>query len=87
MNLTHKASRKFWRYYALLPEEIQRQAKKQYRLLRENPLHPSLHLKKIGAHDWSVRVNSNYRAIGQPIEGGFLWIWIGSHKDYEAFYH
>jgi hypothetical protein len=36
----------FWECYKKLPIEIQEQADKNYHLLKENPYHPSLHLKK-----------------------------------------
>jgi hypothetical protein len=58
-------------------------ADKNYSLLKENPKHPSLHLKKIGRF-WSVRVGAHYRALAVEVEGGLLWFWIGSHADYDA---
>ncbi|WP_016879692.1 hypothetical protein [Chlorogloeopsis fritschii] len=30
---------------------------------QENPLHPSLHFKKVGKNLWSARVSSGYRAL------------------------
>jgi hypothetical protein len=58
-------------------------ADKNYALLRENPTHPSLRLKKTGRF-WSVRVGSRYRALAVEVEAGLLWFWIGSHSDYDA---
>jgi hypothetical protein len=52
-------------------------------LLKENPKHPSLHLKKMDRF-WSVRVGAHYRALAVEVEGGLLWFWIGSHADYDA---
>jgi len=52
-------------------------------LLKQNPEHPSLHLKKIGRF-WSVRIGRSYRALALEVEGGLLWFWIGSHADYDA---
>jgi hypothetical protein len=69
--------------YAGLPENIRALADKNYALLKENPRHPSLQLKKVGRF-WSVRVGSRYRALAVEIEGGLLWFWIGSHADYDA---
>ena len=44
----------------------------------------SLHFKKVGADNWSVRIGLNYRAIGKfSKDGAFLWEWIGSHADYD----
>jgi hypothetical protein len=30
-----------------------------------------------------VRVGIHYRAVGQFVEGGFLWEWIGTHAEYD----
>jgi len=49
--------------YSELPAEIQELANKNYQLLKENPHHPSLQLKRI-EELWSVRVGKHYRAIG-----------------------
>lgn len=58
-------------------------ADKNYALLKENPQHPSLKLKKVGRF-WSVRVGLRYRALAVDVDGGLLWFWIGSHTDYDA---
>jgi hypothetical protein len=79
----HFASPTFWEAYAGLPENIRVLADKSYALLKENPRHPSLRLKKVGRF-WSVRVGSRYRALAVEIEDGLLWFWIGSHPDYDA---
>jgi hypothetical protein len=57
---------------------------KNYELLKENPRHPSLQLKRI-EELWSVRVGKHYRAIGIDAPGGIQWIWIGSHNEYDKF--
>ena len=64
-----------------LPNEIRELADKNYQLLKTNPRHPSLQLKRIDEL-WSVRVGQHYRAIGIDAPGGIQWIWIGSHADY-----
>jgi hypothetical protein len=40
--MTSRATRRFWKLYQELPENIQRLAVKNYRLWRDNPHHPSL---------------------------------------------
>ena len=75
------ASDSFWSVYERLPAEIRAVADKNYQLLETNPRHRSLHLKKVGRY-WSVRVGEGYRALGVGIEGGILWIWIGTHAEY-----
>ena len=81
--MRHFASQAFWEAYARLPESIRALADKNYALLKQNPRHSSLQLKKVGRF-WSVRVGSGYRALAVEIEGGLLWFWIGSHADYDA---
>jgi len=59
----HYTSSDFWTLYWALPVEIRRLADKNYELLKDNPRHPSLQLKRIDEL-WSVRVGRQYRAIG-----------------------
>jgi hypothetical protein len=66
-----------------LSETVRALADKNYALLKENPRHPSLQLKKVGRF-WPVRIGSRYRALAVEIEGGLLWFWIGSHADYDT---
>jgi hypothetical protein len=80
--LKHFASPDFWEYFGKLPGEVQRQAREDYKLLRANPRHPSLHFKKVGGY-WSVRIGLAYRALGSDVEGGILWGWIGTHSEYD----
>ena len=70
--------------YRALPAEIRALADKNYELLKENPWHPSLRLKRI-EELWSVRVGKHYRAIGIDAPDGIQWIWIGSHAEYDRF--
>jgi hypothetical protein len=53
--MRHFASRKFWDAYHALPESVRALADKNYALLKADPRHPSLHLKKVGDH-WSARI-------------------------------
>lgn len=46
--VNHSASPDFWFHYRNLPEEIQRLADKNFELLKADPRHSSLRLKKIG---------------------------------------
>ena len=46
--MKHFASRAFWEAYAKLPEQIRALADKNYALLKNDPRHPSLQLKKVG---------------------------------------
>ena len=51
-------------------------------MLKANPSHPSLHFKKVGRF-WSVRVGINYRALAIDDGEDFIWVWIGTHDEYE----
>ncbi len=81
--MRHLASPSFWEAYTKLSESVGALADKNYALLKENPRHPSLQLKKIGRF-WSVRVGSRYRALAVEVDQDLLWMWIGSHADYDA---
>jgi hypothetical protein len=83
--LKHCASREFWALYGKLRPDIRELADKAYGLLKANPRHASLHLKRIDEL-WAVRVGQHYRAIGIDAPGGIQWIWIGSHADYDKFF-
>lgn len=61
--------------------EIRELADKSFELLRVNPRHPSLRLKKIGAF-WSARIGLRYRALAKEREEGLVWFWIGLHDRY-----
>lgn len=80
--MRHFASPSFWEKYEELPDSIQELADKNYEILKADPKHPSLHLKKAGKY-WSVRVGRKYRALGVEIEEGILWFWIGTHAEYD----
>lgn len=69
--MRHFASPAFWKAYAALPESVQALADKSYELLKENPRHPSLQLKKVSRF-WSARVGGRYRALAVEVEEGLL---------------
>ena len=81
--MRYVASRAFWQAYDRLPAPVRALADNNFALLKADPHHPSLHLKKVGRY-WSVRVGLRYRALAVEIDGGLLWFWIGSHADYDA---
>jgi hypothetical protein len=81
--LIHHAAPSFWRCYDALPDAVRAIADRSFELLKADSRHPSLHLKRVGRY-WSVRVGRHYRALGVDVEDGVLWIWIGTHADYDA---
>ena len=82
--MKHLASPKFWECYNSLPQQVQELADKNFKLLKENPKHTSLHFKKVGRY-WSVRVGLAYRALAVEIDEDILWFWIGNHNDYDKY--
>ena len=80
--MRHFTTPEFWQHFQNLPEEIQRLAEKDFELLKENPRHPSLRLKRIGQF-WTVRVGIHYRAIAKDRKEGLNWFWIGHHSEYD----
>jgi hypothetical protein len=80
--VSHWASPRFWERYRQLPSAVRDLADRSFERLKANPHHPSLHFKKAGRF-WSARVGLNYRALAVEVDDGFLWVWIGDHKEYE----
>ena len=63
-------------------------ARRAYRVFAETPNHPSLRVKKLGGyeHVWSVRINEQYRAVGERQGDAVVWVWIGSHNDFDKLF-
>ncbi len=76
------ATAEFWRHFAALPVDVQRRARKAYRLWARVPHHNSLRFKKVG-HLWFVRIFRGYRALGLFKRDIVHWFWIGPHDEYE----
>ena len=81
--MKHHATPRFWRCYRGLPEETRRLTDRHFALLKTDPTHRSLHLKKIVSL-WSVRVGLHYRALATEIDGDLVWFWLGSHAEYDT---
>lgn len=79
----HRTTERFWNSYQLLSLKTKNIADKNFQLLKQNPNHPSLQLKKIGKF-WSVRIGLNHRALAiEDNNSSYIWVWIGDHKEYE----
>jgi hypothetical protein len=76
----------FWRAYGGLDERTKVAARAAYRLFAANPDHPSLRFKKLKGYEnvWSVRINEQYRAVGERNGDVIEWAWIGSHNDFDS---
>ena len=80
--MSHRASPRFWSCYHRLPEEIRRLADRSFEMLRNDSRHPSLYFKKVGAF-WSARVGLHYRAVAVEEGSDMIWVWIGTHTEYD----
>jgi plasmid maintenance system killer protein len=78
----------FWRAYARLSDLNRLAARRAYSLFAQNSDHPSLRFKKLGGYDrvWSVRVNEKYRAIGERHGDTIIWVWIGTHNEFDNLF-
>ena len=80
--MKHFANPTFWEHYNKLPLSIKKIADYNFDLLKSNPKHPSLHLKKVDKY-LSVRIGRKYRALAIEIDDGLIWFWIGTHAEYD----
>lgn len=77
----HRATGRYWRCYHELPSRVQERADAAFALLRADPRHPSLRLKRVGDF-WSARIDIAHRALAVADGDDFIWVWIGTHDDY-----
>ena len=80
-----QVTQKFWRLFSDLPLDVQRGAKRAYRIFQSNPRHPGLQFKKLEGDDniYSARIGLGYRALAVVEGDRVVWYWIGSHADYD----
>lgn len=85
--LSHRRSEDFNKLFDRLPANIQELARKNFKLLKANPGHPSLEFKRLQGqlrHIWSARVGYSWRAMARDRGDGKTldWFWIGTHERY-----
>jgi len=80
-----RGTAQFWKLYSELPSETKAAARKTYQKFLQNPAHPSLHLERLefDQRAWSVRVTLNYRAVALREGDSWVWLWIGTHRDFD----
>jgi len=78
----HRTAPGFWERYRGLSDDVREVADKNFKLLKADPKHPSLQFKKVGKF-WSARVGLAHRALAVSDGEDFIWVWIGTHDDYE----
>ncbi len=76
----------FIRRFRELPRRIQRVARKNYRLWKRNPSHPSHQFKHVGKGlpVYAVRIGIGWRALGLLEGNTVVWFWIGPHAEYDG---
>lgn len=80
--MKHFATPRFWELYSELPTEIKSLSDRCFKLLNNEPSHPSLHFKKVGKF-YSARVGLSFRVLAVKDGDDFVWVWIGNHDDYD----
>jgi plasmid maintenance system killer protein len=78
----------FWRLFSRLDQDAQKAAREAYQRFLTDPVHPSLHFKKLGGYSnvWSVRISKQYRAVGEREGDKIIWAWIGTHNDFDRMF-
>lgn len=78
-----RTTRRFREIFAVLPPQLQRQARAAYRLFPQDPWHPGLRFKQVHSDPptYSARVGIAYRAVGARDGDTIVWFWIGSHAE------
>jgi hypothetical protein len=64
--LNHFADEQFWLHYRQLPDDIRLLADKNFALLRADPRHTSVRLKKVGVL-YSARIGLHYRGLAKNV--------------------
>lgn len=82
MAARHRATKRFWASYEGLPEDVREAADRASARLKSDPSHRSLRFKEIEGL-WSARVGRRYRALAHRDDEGFVWLWIGTHTEYD----
>jgi hypothetical protein len=80
--LKHFATPEYWFHYRQLAPDLRKLADAKFQLLKSEPRHPSLRLKKVGVF-WPVRVGLSHRALAKVRTEGLVWFWIGPHDEYD----
>ena len=78
----HRTTNRFWECFERLPEAAKATARRNFEILKEDPTHPSLHFKRVGKFR-SARVGLDHRALAVEDGSDLVWVWIGTHDEYD----
>ena len=70
--MNHLAEPEFWACDRRLPPEVRDLADRCFALMRADPRHPSIRLKKVGDY-WSARIGLHYRALASERAEELVW--------------
>ena len=84
--MTSRTTERFRKCFARLPDDVGAQARRVYHRFKQNPEHPGLSFKQVHSTRpiYSVRISLDYRALGVVDGDEIIWVWIGSHADYDS---
>lgn len=77
----HKLTEEFHRLCGKLPKDVRKRVSRKIEMLRQDPRHCSLCLKKVGTY-WSIKISRGHRALAVKDSGTLVWEWIGPHDEY-----
>jgi glycine cleavage system pyridoxal-binding protein P len=87
-----KRTHQFKKLFEEMPEQIKKNAKKQFEAFSENPNHSSLRTKLIGStrnnkfRVYEVAIGMGYRATYFVDENVYVWFWVGTHGSFDKKY-
>lgn len=77
----NRTTKDYWKDYNKLSKNLQKTADKQFELFKTTPNHKNLNFEKLKGFDnlYSVRINNQYRAIGEKVGDTITWTKIIPH--------
>jgi len=80
--MRHFASPAFWEAVRQASRKRPRTRRQELRAAQGKPAASVITFKKVGRL-WSVRVGLQYRALAAEVGVDLVWLWFGSHRDYD----
>jgi hypothetical protein len=82
--ISHTTNR-FRKALSQLPKPIQYKVREAFEIWKRNPYYESLRFKQVHANRpiYSVRIGLGWRAVGLLEGDRMIWLWVGSHADYD----
>ncbi|MEA3376966.1 MAG: hypothetical protein U9R72_12300 [Chloroflexota bacterium] len=96
--MTSVRTRQFKKLFARLPTHVQKIARRKFELFMQNPRHPSFHRRIVQStshlahphHEFRITgingIPGDYRATCFIDEATYVWVFIGTHADFDQAY-